>query len=457
MSTPAPKRCAIYTRKSTEEGLEQDYNSLDAQRDAARAFIASQQHEGWIATDDCYDDGCYSGGTMERPALKRLLADIETGQINIVVVYKIDRLTRSLMDFSKIIEVFDRHGVSFVAVTQQFNTTTSMGRLTLNILLSFAQFEREVTGERIRDKFAASKKKGLWMGGCPPLGYDVKDRQLVVNEAEAKTVRRIFADFVRLRSSTELVRKLAAEGITTKALRSRKGVSRPGQRIDKKYLHRLLRNRLYRGEMTHKGVAYPGQHPAIILKPLWEQVQAILAESHKGQGAPGRPRSRTEALLRGLLFAPDGEKMRPTFTRKPNGKRYRYYVSTRDHRFGAGAGSIGALPALEIEDLVLAQVQAALGAPEVVQATWERVQTAEPGIDEPTVVLALRNLSTLWAQLFPAEQQRIVQLLIERVQLREGGVDIQWRESGWQQLAGELTAGTIGGELREWEEAAACA
>src|SRR5260363_168333 len=214
----------------------------------------------------------------------------------------------------------------------------------------------------------------------------------------------------------------------------------------------VLSSHLYRGEIVHKGVAYPGQHAAIVPKPLWEKVQAILTENDKGLGAPGRPRSQTEAVLRGLLFAPDGEKMQPTFTRKPSGKRYRYYVSARDRRFGAGAGSMGMLPAAEIEDLVLTQVQAALAAPEVVQSVWQRVQAATPNIEESVVVLALRNLSTLWTQLFPAEQQRIVQLLIERVQLREEGIDIQWRESGWQQWAGELTAGTIGGELCAWEE-----
>src|SRR5947208_4056740 len=230
-------RCAVYTRKSTEEGLDMEFNSLDAQREACEAYIASQKPEGWLLVPDRYDDGGFSGGTLERPALKRLLADIEIGKIDIVVVYKIDRLSRSLMDFAKLVEVFERNGVTFVSVTQSFNTTTSMGRLTLNILLSFAQFEREVIGERIRDKFAASRKKGMWMGGFVPLGYDVKDRKLVVNEPDAKTVLMIFERFTKIGSATTLVRALREEGIT----------GRYGKLVDKGYIYKLLNNRTYVG------------------------------------------------------------------------------------------------------------------------------------------------------------------------------------------------------------------
>ena len=270
-------RCAVYTRKSTDEGLDQEYNSIDAQRDAGQAYIASQRAEGWVAVADDYDDPAYSGGTMERPALKRLLADIERGRVDIVVVYKIDRLTRSLADFSKMVEVFERYGVSFVSVTQQFNTTTSMGRLMLNILLSFAQFEREVTGERIRDKIAASKRKGLWMGGIPPLGYDVESRRLVINEIEAAVVRRIFEEMLTIGSPTRIAASLAAEGITTKAWTTQDGRQREGVRIDKKYLHKLLRNRIYLGELSHKGSWYPGVHQAIIDPGLWGRVHEVLA------------------------------------------------------------------------------------------------------------------------------------------------------------------------------------
>ena len=250
----AARRCAIYTRKSSEEGLEQEFNSLDAQREACEAYVRSQRHEGWTALATRYDDGGISGGTLERPALQRLLADVRAGRLDLVVVYKVDRLTRSLADFAKIVEIFDAAGVSFVSVTQQFNTTTSMGRLTLNMLLSFAQFEREVTGERIRDKVAASKRKGMWMGGTVPLGYDVRDRKLVVNEAEAATVRRIYADYLALGSVRVLEERLGAEGV----------VGKSGRPLGRGALFHMLRNRVYRGEVADKGVVYPGEHAAIV-------------------------------------------------------------------------------------------------------------------------------------------------------------------------------------------------
>ena len=258
------RRCAIYTRKSTDEGLDQAFNSLDAQREACAAFILSQKHEGWTVLPSPYDDGGYSGGTMERPALKRLLAEIEAGQVDVVVVYKVDRLTRALSDFAKLVDVFDRHGVSFVSITQQFNTTTSMGRLTLNVLLSFAQFEREVIGERVRDKIAASKKKGMWMGGMPPLGYDVKDRKLAVNDEEAEIVRHIFQRYVALKSVHALQDELAAAGIRSKRRIRPSGIAYGGQTLARGALYAMLQNRIYRGDITHKGSAYPGEHPAII-------------------------------------------------------------------------------------------------------------------------------------------------------------------------------------------------
>ena len=264
-------RCAIYTRKSSEEGLEQEFNSLDAQREACEAYIRSQKGGGWVALPDMYDDGGISGGTMERPALQRLLADIGAGRVETVVVYKVDRLTRSLNDFAKIVDAFDAKGVSFVSVTQQFNTTTSMGRLTLNMLLSFAQFEREVTGERIRDKIAASKQKGMWMGGLPPLGYDVADRKLVVNATEAKTVRNIFRRYIALRSVHTLKLELDAAGIVSKARRKRNGDPKGHLPIAAGALYHILQNRLYRGEIVHKGKPYPGQHEAIIEAGLWDE------------------------------------------------------------------------------------------------------------------------------------------------------------------------------------------
>ena len=259
-STKARKRCAVYCRVSSDERLDQEFNSIDAQKEAGHAYVASQRSEGWIPVADDYDDPGFSGGNTDRPGLKRLMADIERGQIDIVVVYKIDRLTRSLADFSKMVEVFERHEVSFVSVTQQFNTTTSMGRLMLNVLLSFAQFEREVTGERIRDKIAAAKRKGMWMGGVPPLGYDVDNRLLVINEAEAAVVRHIFEEMLTIGSPTQIAVNLTADGITTKAWTTQEGQTRSGTRIDKKYLHKLLRNRIYLGELSHKGNWYPADH-----------------------------------------------------------------------------------------------------------------------------------------------------------------------------------------------------
>lgn len=264
---PAPLqklRCAVYTRKSSEEGLEMEFNSLEAQRESCEAYVASQRAEGWLLVPDRYDDGGFSGGTLDRPALKRLLVDIEAGKVDIVVVYKIDRLSRSLMDFSRLVEVFDQHKVTFVSVTQSFNTTTSMGRLTLNILLSFAQFEREVIGERIRDKFAASRKRGMWMGGWAPLGYEVNDRKLVINETDAKLVRSIFARFLKIGSATALARQLIAENTRNKY----------GKLIDKGMLYKLLNNPVYIGIAVHKGVSYPGEHVGIIDRKIWDKVQA---------------------------------------------------------------------------------------------------------------------------------------------------------------------------------------
>lgn len=317
-------RCAIYTRKSTEEGLEQDFNSLDAQREACAAFIQSQKHEGWTAVSTIYDDGGYSGGSLQRPALQRLLADIEAGRVDVIVVYKVDRLTRALSDFAKLVEVFDRRGVSFVSITQQFNTTTSMGRLTLNILLSFAQFERELIGERVRDKIAASKKKGMWMGGTVPLGYDVKDRKLVVNQTEARIVVDIYQRYLRLKSVRTLQMELDAAGIRSKHRLRSDGTNHGNQRFSQGALYLLLQNRTYRGEATHKGNAYPGEHEAIIDKPLWDAVQAALTEN-RIERANGT-NTKAPSLLTGLLFDETGERLTPTWSAK-KGKRYRYYVS----------------------------------------------------------------------------------------------------------------------------------
>ncbi len=318
-------RCAIYTRKSAEEGLEQEYNSLDAQRDACRAYIESQKAEGWALYPGAFDDGGISGGTMDRPALKKLLALVEKGEIQVIVVYKIDRLTRSLPDFARIVEILDKQNASFVSVTQQFNTTTSMGRLTLNVLLSFAQFEREVTSERIRDKIAASKKKGIWMGGYPPLGYDINNRRLVPNKAETKTVNRIFELAHETPSLTDLERKLASEGVQAKSWRSQNGRQSGGGPLTRSALARMLRNPVYIGKIRHCEKEYDGEQAAIINEALWVRVQSAL--DGRAHERASRTNSTFEAPLRDLVFDDRSNRMVPTYVKKKNRIAYRYYVS----------------------------------------------------------------------------------------------------------------------------------
>jgi site-specific DNA recombinase len=373
MRTPVRKvRCAVYTRVSTDERLDMEFNSLDAQREAALSYIESQKHEGWILVGDRYDDGGFSGGTMERPALQRLLRDVESGVIDVIVVYKVDRLSRSLTDFARIVEVFDKHNVSFVSITQQFNTTTSMGRLTLNILLSFAQFEREVIGERIRDKFAASRRKGMWMGGTPPLGYDVRDRKLVVSEGEADLVRLIFRRFLRVGSATKLAQELRRAGHTTKSWTTHDGKHRPGKPIDKGSIYKILNNRVYLGEAVHKGTPHPAEHEPIIDRATWDKVHAILAENTIARA--NGTRAQTPALLRGLIFAPGGRAMTPSHSRK-NGRLYRYYVSTDAIRQGYAECPVRSLPAAEVEEAVVAQVRHLLRSPEIIARTWAAAKT----------------------------------------------------------------------------------
>ena len=342
-----PRRCAVYTRVSTEHGLEQEFNSLAAQREACEAYITSQKHEGWALRPTRYDDGGFSGGSMDRPALQQLLADIRTGLIDTVVVYKVDRLTRSLADFAKLVELFDQHGVSFVSVTQSFNTTTSMGRLTLNVLLSFAQFEREVTGERIRDKIAASKKKGLWMGGHVPLGYRVAKRKLVVDQEEAATVRLVFERYLARGSLPALQQDLRERGIRTRPRARASGKIVGGVPFTNGPLAHLLRNRVYLGEINHKGQSHPGEHEPIIAPDLFKAVQEMLAANHH----PKQVRLRAGALLRGRIFDDRGNRMTPTHANK-GGARYRYYTSSVLAQGRRGeAGSIARVPAPEIEAL----------------------------------------------------------------------------------------------------------
>jgi len=343
-------RCAIYTRKSTDEGLEQTFNSLDAQREAGEAYIKSQQHEGWQAIASHYDDGNYSGGNMERPALKQIMADIEAGKVGVVVVYKVDRLSRSLADFAKMIELFDKYKVSFVSVTQHFNTTTSMGRLTLNVLLSFAQFEREVTSERIRDKIAASKKKGMWMGGNVSLGYKVVDRKLLIQESEAVTVRRVFREFLRLGSVLRLEEWLRANDIRT----------RRGNYFLRGPLYTMLRNPLYLGLIRHKTAIYPGEHVDVIDRVTWDKAQSLLDQNTHGQRR--KERSTQPSLFTGIIFDAGDNRYSPTHSNK-NGCRYRYYTSRAAIHKTKRPDSPARIPAPSLEKAVTERILGFLNAP----------------------------------------------------------------------------------------------
>jgi DNA invertase Pin-like site-specific DNA recombinase len=349
------KHCAIYCRKSSDEGLDTDFNTLDAQREACEAYITSQQAEGWKAINTQYSDGGYSGGNLDRPALQRLLDDIKDGKVHTIVVYKIDRLTRSLMDFAKLVDVFDEHGVTFVSVTQSFNTTTSMGRLTLNVLLSFAQFEREVSAERIRDKIAASKKKGMWMGGNPPIGYEAMDRKLIINTEDAKIAQHIFERYLTLGSVTKLKDDLDLNGIKSKKRISKRGKAIGGKPFSRGALYSILRNPIYIGKIKHKDKTYDGQHETIIDDELWHKVQHKLLE--KTGAERGHKKSTEKNLLKGLLFDCDGTPYSPDYTKKKN-KVYRYYTSQnliqyRDHP----KGIMARIPAPEIEDFVTKALQ----------------------------------------------------------------------------------------------------
>ena len=358
------RRCALYTRKSSEEGLDQAFNSLDAQREAGEAYVASQKAGGWRALPDIYDDGGFSGGSMERPALKRLLSDVEAGRIDVIVVYKIDRLTRALADFARMLEIFDRHDVSFVSVTQSFNTTSSMGRLTLNVLLSFAQFEREVTGERIRDKIAASKAKGMWMGGYPPLGYDLpapETRKLIVNPVEAETVRLIYRRYLDLASVHALEQWLIDQGIRSKRHITKKGRVMGDQPFSRGALFHLLKNRLYLGEIVHRGVSNPGLHDAIIEQPLFKEVQQALL--HRSRRRRSTREKVARSPLAGRIFDSAGNPMSPTFSYGARGKLYRYYVSAplQQGRRSTESETLRRVSAAKLEAAVHRHLKAILG------------------------------------------------------------------------------------------------
>jgi DNA invertase Pin-like site-specific DNA recombinase len=411
-------RAAIYTRKSSEEGLEQEFNSLRAQREACEAFINSQRHEGWACLPKAYDDGGFSGATMNRPALQQLLADITAGRVDTVVVYKIDRLTRSLADFAKIVEILDARGASFVSITQQFNTTTSMGRLTLNVLLSFAQFEREVIGERVRDKIAASKRKGMWMGGVPPLGYRAEDRKLVMVDREAEIVRSIFRRYAELGSVRLLKQELEAGGIKSKAWTSASGRVLGGKPFSRGALYLILQNRTYRGEIVHKGQSHPGEHVPIIDPPLWDTVQAQLANNtaERNSGA----RTHQPSLLAGILFDGDGNRMTPTHAVK-NGVRYRYYVSHRLITKDQAERPAGLrIPAAEIEQVVTHRVRRWLLDP---GSIYQAIRVADPSAQR-RLIARTAEIAKSWPQLPRMRQRTLLAALIERIVLGTNQIDI---------------------------------
>jgi site-specific DNA recombinase len=423
-------RCAIYTRKSSEEGLEQSFNSLDAQREACEAYVKSQQHEGWQAIATNYDDGGFSGGNTDRPALKQLMADIHAGKVSVVVVYKVDRLTRSLADFAKLVEQFDKFNVSFVSVTQQFNTTTSMGRLTLNVLLSFAQFEREVTGERIRDKIAASKKKGMWMGGTVPLGYDVRDRQLQINEAEATTVRTIFNQFLRLGNVTILQEWLRENDIRSKA----------GNHFFCGPLHEMLHNPLYIGLTRHKTDTYPGQHQAILDCETWDKVQALLDANR--QGGKRKPRATKTSLFTGILFDAEGTLYTPTHATK-NGRRYRYYTSQAVIKKTKKIETPARIPAPDLESAVIERFLKLLRAPEDLVASIRddfHEGASLPGGFFTRIVARATSTAATWQSLTAPDREHFLRAAIDRVIIHPTRVEIRIRVPQFiQQLLSDNT------------------
>lgn len=437
MITPRRLRCAVYTRKSTEEGLEREYNTIDAQRDAGQAFIASRRGEGWIPVGDDYDDPGYSAATMVRPALQRLLDDIRAGKIDIVVTYKIDRLSRSLRDFHHLWEVMSAHNVEFVAVTQQFNTTDAMGRLMLNILLSFAEFDRELDVERARDKMIASKKKGLWMHGVPPLGYDLKNRRLAINETEAAIVRRIFDRVGAGIPTAQLVSELKAMGATSKCWTTRKDRQIVGKVIDKSLIYKMLANRTYLGELRHGSQWFPNAHEPIIDSAQWDRAQAAIAAPARERTLPGR--SKVPFPLRGLVFASDGRAMTPWHTTKRS-RTYRYYVNTRALHEGAGSVKLPRVSAGELEAAVIEQLRHVLRAPEMVAAVIPQALELDRTLDEAQVTVAMLRLDEIWQYLLAEEQARLLQLLIERVVVSERRAELRLRPLGLASLTTELLA-----------------
>ncbi|MBW2712928.1 MAG: recombinase family protein [Deltaproteobacteria bacterium] len=429
-------RCAIYTRKSSEEGLEQEFNSLDAQREACEAYIKSQAELGWRVMRERFDDGGLSGGTLERPALQRLLAALEAHRVDIFVIYKIDRLTRSLTDFSRLAERFERLKVSFVSVTQQFNTATSMGRLMLNVLLSFAQFERELTGERIRDKIRASKQKGMWMGGFVPLGYDLADRALHVNPVEAKTVQNLYQRYLELGSVTALYNDAKATGLRTKACVRLDGTTYGNRNLSRGHLHRILSNPLYCGEIAHKGKCYPGRHQALVEKDLWDRVQASLEANRAGHRH--RTTAKQTSLLAGLLYDESGDRYQPSHTRRRK-KRYRYYVQNPpDDKEGSPEHSAQRLPADQIEKPVK---NAILDLLESSQRMSEAFHDEPSAKTLKALLHAAKNLADRLKNADPQKWREAISGTLKKVILGAGALRLIFSRQGLRKSLGDNSTG----------------
>lgn len=427
-------RCAVYTRKSREEGLEQDFNSLHAQRAAAENYIASQENEGWKCSPKIYDDGGFSGGNIERPALENLFKDIRKREIDVIVVYKIDRLTRSLLDFSKIVDFLNQYDVAFVSVTEHFNSATSTGRLMLNMLLSFAQYERELTSERIRDKFAASSARGIWMGGPVPLGYDVKDRKLLINEAEAKTVKHIFHYFLEVHSLSDVARDLNQKGLKTKSWTSQSDRFYPGKKFCKSSIRRILDNPIYAGKIKHKDKVYEGQHEAIISHKVWKETQEYFHNDTKQIIKPSTRLSEPPLLLGKFECAVCAKAMTSTYTQKKN-KRYRYYVCSGTNQACSEACELRRMPAKEVEQVVIGNILSLLKKPEIIAKT---ISATKGEIDSQEIISRFKNIQKIWDDLFPVEQSRIINLLVQKIYITNNILDIRIHSEGLSSLNHEI-------------------
>lgn len=437
---PRILRCAVYCRKSTEDGLEMEYNSLDAQREACESYIASQRHEGWVAIPDVYSDGGFTGANIERPALQQLIADIQTGKVDVIVCYKIDRLSRSLLDFAKLMDLFGNYKVSFVSVTQNFSSATAMGALTMNILMSFAEFERAIIAERVRDKIAGAKKKGKFTGGTPILGYDPDPvtHKLIINPEEAKIVVKIFKRYAQTGSGLSIAKELNAQGITRKSWTTRKGVFRPGKPWDASQVYRLINNRTYIGDTMHKDKVYPGEHEPIISRQLWERARTMM-KSNPPKSQAGH--ETIPSLLKGLIRCGNCDcAMTSTFTRS-KGRIYRYYICTHANKHGYSTCPVKLVPAGDIEQAVVNQVRAIIRSPEMIAQTYFAAtkMDTESRISRWEVTDALQQFDPIWNELSPAEQRVVLAALVKSITVDENGLLVKMKAEGLHSILSTLS------------------